>query len=251
MNTAIKTSLFAFAFAGASQAATLNLVTSNSEVVLGGEVDYTNEILAGQTLYIGVPYAAGAWPSAEATDYFNVSTFLIGVEGASSVSFNFYSASDSGTELNSINPLAGFTAGSAAVPAAGAGTAAELGATSQVNAQVQYADLVGNPFASISNGILWLGITNTGANTVSYYSGVPGFGSPLIAYTFGGPFDTEVSALYMNSYTYDLNGTLPDGGQFQNVHPYVNVSAVTVPEPTAAALGILGGCLLLRRRRVG
>lgn len=251
MNTAIKTSLLALTMAGASQAATLSLVTSNSEVVLGGEVDYTNEILASQTLYIGIPYAAGAWPSAEATDYFNVSSFLIGVEGASSVSFNFYSASDSGTGLTSINPLAGFTAGSAIVPEAGEGTAAELGATSQINAQVQYADQIGNPFSSISNGILWLGITNTGANTVSYYSGVPGFGSPLIAYTFSGPFDTGASALHLNSYTYDLNGTLPNGGQFQNVHPYVNVSVVTVPEPTAIALGLVGGCLLLRRRRVG
>ena len=251
MKTSIKTSLHAFALAGASQAATVTLVSSNTEEVIGGNVDSTVEILANQTLYVGIPYSAGAWPSAEATDYFEVSTFLIGTGGASTVSFNFYSAADSGTELSTISALSGFTAGSASVGEAGEGTAAELGSTSQVNAQVDYADLTGNPFSSISNGIVWLGITNTGANTVSYYAGIPGFGSPLIEYLFGAPFDTGATALVANSYTYNSNGTLPNGGPFENVHPYITVTAQTVPEPGAAALGLLGGFFLLRRRRIG
>jgi MYXO-CTERM domain-containing protein len=251
MNKAIKTSLLAFAVTGAAQASTITLVSSNSEVVTGGQVDYTVEILSSQTLYVGIPYSAGAWPSAEATDYFEVATFLLGIGGSSTVSFNFYSANDTGTELSAITPLSGFTAGSASVGEAGSGSAAELGSTSEVTAQVDYANLIGNPFSSLSNGILWLGITNTGANTVSYYAGIPGFGSPLIEYTFGAPLDTTATALVANSYTYNANGTLPNGGPFENVHPYVTITAQTVPEPGAAALGLLGGFLLLRRRRNG
>ncbi|MEO5914761.1 MAG: hypothetical protein ABIS50_11040 [Luteolibacter sp.] len=244
--------LLSFGGAGSVQAATVTLVSSNTEVVTGGDVDYTVEILANQTLYVGIPYnSAGAWPTSEATDYFEVATFLLGIGGSSTVSLNFYSATDTGEALSTIAPLTGFTAGSATVGAAGPGSAAAQGGTSQVNAQVGYADLIGNPFSSIGNGIVWLGITNTGSNTVSYYAGVPGFGFPSIEYAFGDPFDTAATQLVANSYTYNSNGTLPDGGKFENVHPYLVITAQTIPEPGTAALGILGGVFLLRRRRIG
>jgi uncharacterized protein (TIGR03382 family) len=251
MNTAIKTSLLAFALAGASQAATVALVASNTEEVTGGNVASTVEILASQTLYIGIPYSAGAWPSAEATDYFEITTFLVGSVGATTVSFNFYSATDMEGSLSDITPLSGFTAGSANVGAEASGTPAEKGLASQVNAQVDYVNLTGNPFSSISNGIAWLGITNTGDNPMSYYAGIPNFGFPSIEYTFGAPFDTAATALVANSYIYNSNGNLADGGGFENLHPYVTITAQTVPEPGVAALGLLGGVLLLRRRRIG
>jgi hypothetical protein len=251
MNTPIRTSLLALAMAGASQAASVSLVTNtNPGEVSTGQNDYISEIYAGQTLYVAIPYAAGAWPSAEATDYLTISTFLLGTGGASTVSFSFYTATDSGTELSAITELSGFTAGTASISAAAAGTPAELGATAGVEAQIDYANLTGNPFASIANGVVWLGITNTGSNTVAYYTGSPFGGTPAPAYTFAGPFDTEATALLEDTYTYNANDTLATANQ--NVHPYLTITAETipVPEPGAAALAGLAGVMLLLRRRI-
>lgn len=253
MKASTLTASLALALAGASavQAATLSLVTNTNptEVTSGGS-DFVSEIHAGQTLYVAIPYAAGAWQSSEATDYFEVSTFLLSSGGTSTVSFSFYSATDSGEELSSITELSGITAGSAAVMAAVAGQPSDPGNTAiaGVAAQIEYANLTGNPFESISNGVLWLGITNTGSNTVSYYTGSPFGGSPAPTYEFGGPFDTEATALLPDTYTYNGNDTLATGNE--NVHPYITINAVTVPEPTTtllAGIAVLGG--LTRRRR--
>ena len=264
MKTLVTKTMLGLALAGASasHAATLSLVDNTNPGQVTGEgqgpedprSDYVSQILAGQTLYIGIPYSAGAWPSTEATDYFEISTFLLGVGGSSSVSFSFYSAEDTGTELSAITQLTeieGFTPGTVNISEAGSGTPMELGPTAGVTAQIQYADLTGNPFASISNGIVWLGITNTGSNDVAYYTGDPfGLGQPAPAYEFGGPFDTGATALHANTYTYNSGGDLAAANQ--NVHPYVTITAETipVPEPRAAALAGLAGVLLLLRRRI-
>ena len=250
----------ALAGASASHAATLSLVNNTNPGQVTGEgqgpedprSDYVSQILAGQTLYIGIPYSAGAWPSTEATDYFEISTFLLGVGGSSTVSFSFYSASDSGTELSGItelDELDGFTAGTVNIAEAGSGTPMDLGPTAGVTAQIQYADLTGNPFESISNGIVWLGITNTGSNDVAYYTGDPlGLGEPTPAYQFGGPFDSTATALHANTYYYS-GGSFVSGNS--NVHPYVTINAETipVPEPDSALLAGLAGLVLLIRRR--
>ncbi len=258
MKTVIRSSLAALAMAGVSGAATMSLVTNtNPGQVTGDQApeeprsDYVSQIFAGQTLYIGIPYSAGAWPSAEATDYFEVSTFLLGINGSSTVSFSFYSATDTGEGLSAISELQGFTAGEINIAEAGSGTPMELGATAGVTAQIQYSDLTGNPFASISNAIVWLGITNTGSNDVAYYTGDPlGLGQPAPAYQFEGPFDTGATALHPNTYTYNLGGDLATANQ--NVHPYINITAetITVPEPGVAGLAGLAGLLLIRRRRI-
>ena len=254
MKTPTMTALLALALAGPSmlEAATLSLVTNtNPTEVTSGGTDFVSEIHAGQTLYVAVPYAAGAWASTDATDYFEVSTFLLATGGSSTVSFSFYSATDSGTDLSSITELSGITAGTTSVMAAVSGQPSDAGNTAiaGVSAQIEYANLTGNPFASISNGVMWLGITNTGSNTVTYYTGTPfGFGSPAPTYSFSGPFDTEATSLLEDTYTYNQNGTLATGNQ--NVHPYLTITAVTVPEPGTSLLAgcaILGG--LLRRRR--
>ena len=251
----------ALAGASAGHAATMSLVdnTNPTEVTEGGN-DFAAELLAGQTLYIGIPYnGLGTWPAGEVADYFEVQAFLYGVGGDSTVSFSFYSAEDIGTESSSITQLDGMTAGIASVLAGDAGQPPSDPSNygvANVEAQIGYANLAGNPFASITNGIVWLGITNTGSNTVNYYTGVPGlppgFGTPSPAYTFGEPFDSTAGALYENSYIYD-SGNLPvDGGENQNVHPYINITAETipVPEPHAAALAGLAGVVLLLRRRI-
>jgi MYXO-CTERM domain-containing protein len=253
MNTSTMTALLALALAGPSmlEAATVSLITNtNPTEVTSGGTDFVSEIHAGQTLYVAIPYAAGAWPSSEATDYFEISTFLLSSGGTSTVSFSFYSATDSGTELSSITELSGITAGTAAVMEAVAVQPSDPGNTAiaGVSAQIEYPNLTGNPFASISNGMMWLGITNTGSNTVTYYTGSPFGGSPAPTYTFSGPFDTEASALLEDTYTYNQNGTLATANE--NVHPYLTITAVTVPEPGVAGLGGLAGLLLLRRRRI-
>ena len=259
MNTPTMTTLLALSLAGSSmlQAATLSLVTNtNPGEVTGGGNDSMSQIEVGQTLYVAIPYAGGAWQSAEATNYFSVSTFLLGDGGSSSVSFNFFTAIDSGTELSGITQLdaANITAGSANVVAAAVGLPpSDLAnrSAAPVSAQIEYANQLGNPFASITNGILWLGITNTGENTVMYYASALG-GSPAPTYSFGGPFDTEANSLLEDTYTYNTNVT---GGapvtSNQNVHPYITITAVTVPVPEPesallAGLAVLGG---LRRRR--
>ena len=257
MNTPTMTTLLALSLAGSSmlQAVTLSLVTNtNPGEVTGGLNDSISQIGAGQTLYVAIPYVAGAWQSSEATDYFLVSTFLLGDGGASSVSFNFFTALDSGTALSSIAPLdaANLAAGSASVAAATLGLPSDPANTSvaAVNAQIEYANLTGNPFSSISNGILWQGITNTGANTVNYYASALG-GTPAPTYAFDGPFDTGATSLLEDTYTYATNATggTPDAAN-QNVHPYITITAVTVPEPGIALLaGLAGIPLLLRRGR--
>lgn len=252
MKATIRTSLLAFALAGVSQAATVALVFSNTTVVTNGEVEQVTLLSAGQTLYVGIPYSAGAWPSAEATDFFDVTTFLLGIEGAATASFNFYAATETGAGLTGITALSGFTAGTADVIAADLeASISSQGAASQTIAEVQYADLVGNPFTSISNGIVWLGITNTSSNTIAYYSGAPGpNNSPSNAYIFASPFNSTQNQLVADSYTH--TGAVFDSGN-ENVHPWATVTMTTipVPEPGAAALGMLGGILLLRRRRIG
>ena len=254
MNTSIALSTLALAVAGASvaQAATLSLVTNtNPEQVTGGGNDMVSEIHAGETLYVGIPYAAGAWASAEATDYFEVSTFLLGIGGTSSVSFSFHTATDSGTELSAVTELSGITTGSTNVQAAVSGSPMDSGNTSiaGVTAQIDYADLTGNPFASISNGVLWLGIKNTGSNTVAYYAGSP-FGFPAPTYSLSGPFDTGATSLVEDTYVYDSSDQLVGGNQ--NVHPYLTITAETipVPEPGPAALAGIAGMMLLFRRRI-
>ena len=253
MNTPTMTALLTLALAGPSmlEAATLSLVTNtNPGEVTGGGSDFVSEIHAGQTLYVAIPYSAGAWQSSEATDYFEVSTFLLSSGGSSTVSFSFYSATDSGTDLSSITELSGITAGTAAVMESVSGQPSDPGNTAiaGVSAQIEYPNLTGNPFASISNGVMWLGITNTGSNTVAYYTGSPFGGSPAPTYTFGGPFDTEATALLPDTYTYNENGTLATGNE--NVHPYITITAVTVPEPGTSLLAgcTILGCLLRRRR---
>ena len=119
-----------------------------------------------------------------------------------------------------------------------------------VQAQIEYVNTTGNPFASISNAIVWLGITNTGANTMAYYWGIPGFGTPSPAYTFGDPFDTSATALQSETYIYNPGGDFETGNS--NVHPYMTITAetISVPEPGVAALAGLAGLLLIRRRRI-
>ena len=256
MKTPTITALMALALAGPSmlEAATLSLVTLTNppeETVPAGGSDYVSSIHAGQTFYVAIPYAAGAWASPEATDYFEVSTFLLSSGGTSTVSFSFYTATDSGDSLSSITELSGLTAGTASVMEAVAVQPNDPGNTAiaGVTAQIEYPNLTGNPFASISNGMMWLGITNTGSNTVSYYTGDPlGLGSPAPAYAFGAPFDTEATALLERTYTYEQNGTFATSNA--NVHPYITIDAVTVPEPATGLLAgfAVAGCLLLRRR---
>jgi hypothetical protein len=233
-----------------ANAAIVSLVNSNTEEVTGNLNSSVSEILPGQTLYVGIPYAAGAWPSAEATDLFNVTTFLLGTGGSSTVSFNFYSATDTGTELSGITGLSGFTAGSAAVSSVTAGDPSQYGASSGVTAQVEYVNATGNPFASISNGVVWLGITNTGENTVSYYVGSPsGFPAPIFN-EFAGPFDSNATSLLEHTYAYNSGGVLAPGGMNENVHPYIVINAETIPEPAPAAFAGLAAMLLLLRRRI-
>ena len=248
------TALLALSLAGSSSlhAATLMLVeNTNPGEVTGGGNDSISQIGVGQTLYVAIPYAAGTWQGTGATDYFTVSTFLLAEGGTSTVSFNFFTAIDSGLELSAITALdaANITAGSASVAAADLGLPpsdpANTGVAA-VNAQIEYENQIGNPFSSISNGILWLGITNTGSNTVTYYTGALG-GSPAPAYSFGAPFDTVASSLLEDTYIYD-GETFVSGNQ--NVHPYLTMTAVTVPEPRSALLAGLAGLALLRRRRV-
>lgn len=246
--------LLALALAGTPllHAATVTLVNNtNASDVPGGATDYVSQIFTGQTLYVGIPYAGGTWPLTDAADYFTVSTYLLSEGGSSTVSFQFFTAQDSGTALSSITALANFSAGSAAVAAASAGQPSNPANTSVagVTAQIDYANLTGNPFSTISNGMLWLGITNTGSNTVSYYTGDPfGLGIPAPVYSYASPFDTEMNALLPDTYTYNGNGSL--GSANQNVHPYISIDVVTVPEPASAMLaGLAGLGLLLRRNR--
>jgi len=257
MKTVIRTSLAALALAGASSAATVSLVTiTNPEEVTGGQTDSVSQILAGQTVYVGIPFAAGSWPSSEATDYFEVSTFLLATGGTSTASFSFYTATDSGTELTGITQLSNITTGSVNVAQEVSGVPSDSGNTAiaGVTAQLEYANATGNPFASIGAGVIWLGITNTGSNTINYYTGFPGlpsgFGTPAPVYSFSGPFDSEQSGLTPDSYVYE-GGVLVDGGQNQYVHPYLSITAETipVPEPGVAGLAGLAGFLLIRRRR--
>lgn len=256
MNTPTMTTLLALSLAGSSmlEATTLSLVkNTNPGDVTGGGNNSVSQIGVGQTLYIAIPYAGAAWQSSEATDYFSVSTFLLGDGGASSVSFNFFTAIDNGDNLSAITQLdaANITAGSASVAAAAVGLEpSDLANTSVagVSAQIGYADQVGNPFGSITNGILWLGITNTGANTVMYYASALG-GTPAPAYQFDGPFDTGATSLLEDTYIYDT-GTGSLVGGHQNIHPYLTLTAETVPEPTSALLAGLAvlGFLGYRRR---
>lgn len=256
MNTVIRTSLAALALAGASSAATVSLVTNtNPDEVTGGQTDSISQILAGQTVYVGIPFAAGSWPSSEATDYFEVSTFLLATGGTSTASFSFYTATDSGTELTDITQLSNITTGTVNVAQEVSGVPADAGNTAiaGVTAQLEYANTMGNPFASISAGVLWLGITNTGSNTINYYTGFPGlpagFGTPAPVYSFAGPFDSAESGLTPDSYVYQ-GGSLVTGNQY--VHPYLSITAETipVPEPGFAGLAGLAGFLLIRRRRL-
>jgi hypothetical protein len=265
MKAIIRTSLMALAMAGASSAATLSLVTNtNPEEVTGGEgvnqTEFTSEILSGQTLFIGIPYAAGAWGSAEATDYFEVRAFLLASGGTSTASFDFYTATDTGTALTDIavfNNGNTITTGVANVAQAVSGTPSDPGNTNLagVTVQLEYGDSTGNPFGSLSAGIVWLGITNSGSNTIVYYTGVPGgFGSPNPEYSFGGPFDSGATSLAEDTYVYSSNVSPNDTLETanQNVHPYINITAETVtpvPEPGAIGLVSLGGILLIRRRR--
>jgi uncharacterized protein (TIGR03382 family) len=253
MNTSTKVFLFAFAFAGASQAATLTLVeNTNPEEVTGGGTDFVSQILVGQTLYVGIPYAGTPWPTAEATDYFEVATYLLGVEDSGTASFSFYSAADSGSDLSGITELSGFTGGMVNVAQQVSTNPLDTGnlALAGVTARIEYPNLTGNPFNSLTEGMLWLGITNTGSSTLSYYTGTPfGFGSPAPGYAFAAPFDSGATSLYADTYTYNSGGDLATANE--NVHPYLAITAQTVPEPGVAALGLLGGVLLLRRRRIG
>jgi len=265
MKTIIRTSLMALAMAGASSAATLSLVTNtNPEEVTGGEgvnqTDFTSEILPGQTLFIGVPYDAGSWGSAEATDYLEVRTFLLASGGTSTASFDFYTATDTGTSLADIavfNNGGLITTGVANVAQAVSGTPSDPGNTSiaSVTAQLEYGDTTGNPFGSLSAGVVWLGITNSGSNTIIYYTGVPGgFGSPNPLYSFGDPFDSAATSLAEDTYVYSSGVTPHDTLETanQNVHPYLTLTAETVtpaPEPGVVGFISLTGLLLLRRRR--
>jgi len=265
MKTIIRTSLMALAMAGASSAATLSLVTNtNPEEVTGGEgvnqTDFTSEILPGQTLFIGLPYAAGTWASAEATDYLEVTAFLLASGGTSTASFDFYTATDTGTALTDIavfNNGNTISTGVANVAQAVSSTPSDPGNTNLagVTAQLEYGDSTGNPFGSLSAGVLWLGITNTGENTILYYTGTPGgFGSPNPGYSFGGPFDSGATSLAEDSYVYGSNESPNDTLETanQNVHPYITITAETVtpvPEPGAIGLVSLAGMLLIRRRR--
>ena len=211
---------------GAAGAATLSLVTNTNPQEITGEgenpgiTDTTAEILPGQTLYIGIPYSGGAWPTSEATDYFEVSTFLLGVGGDSTASFSFYTATDIGTGSSVITELGGMSAGSTSVlsgndllPPSDSYNTGRAG----VQAQIEYVNTTGNPFASLSNAIVWLGITNTGANTMAYYWGIPGFGTPSPAYTFCDPFDTSATALQSETYIYNPGGDFETGNS--NVPP--------------------------------
>jgi hypothetical protein len=231
------------------------LVTNtNPGEVTGGANDYMSQVLPGQTLYVGVPYAGGALPAAEPIDYFTLSTYMLSTADEGSVSFNFYTGTDTGLSLTGITPLAGMTAGTATVaplvdddPSAPGNTA-----LAEVTTVLDYADLAGDPFAAAasSGGMLWLGITNTGGTTLSYYAGNPfGGGVSAPAYSFSAPFDTAATGLNADSYVNNPDGTLSE--PYQNVHPYVSFSAVTVPEPDAVLLTFASGSLLLLRRRAG
>lgn len=241
--------------AASSDAALITLVdNTNPAEVTGGGTDFVSQIAAGQTLYVGIPYAGGAWPTAEINDYFEVSTYLLGVDGSSTASFSFYSASITGdefeTELSGITELSGFTAGVVNVAQEVSTTPSDPGnlAVAGVTAQIDYNNQTGNPFASLTEGMLWLGITNTGGNAISYYIGSPFGGSPSPTYSFAAPFDTGASALHEDSYTYNSGGDLAVSNQ--NVHPYLDIVVVTVPEPDAALLAGLAGLSLILRRRV-
>lgn len=247
--------LVSLAGAASLKAAVITVVENiNPGEVTGGGTDFVSQILVGQTLYVGIPYTGGTWPTAEANDYFEVSTYLLGVDGSSTASFSFYSASvtDNGTstELTGITELSGFTAGVVNVAQQVSTTPSDAGnlAVAGVVAQIDYNNQTGNPFSSLTEGILWLGITNTGDSDISYYTGSPFGGSPSPGYSFAAPFDTETSELHEDSYTYDSGGDLATSNQ--NVHPYMNVTLVTVPEPSTALLAGIAGLSLVRRRRV-
>ncbi len=232
------------------QATVISLVeNTNYGDVAAGDVDFVSQIGAGQTLYVGIPYTAGAWPTLEENDYFGISTYLLADGGTSTASFSFYSAVDSGTELSDITELSGFTAGTANVAQQVSTTPSDSGnlAVAEVTAQIDYGNVAGNPFTSVTEGTLWLGITNTGGNTISYYTGAPFGGSPSPAYSFADPFDTGATALNTDSYTYNSGGDLAAGNE--NVHPYMNVTLVTAPEPGTALLAGIAGISLIRRRR--
>lgn len=242
----------ALASPAAIQAQTnIPLVTNtNPTEVTGGGNDFVSQILAGQTLYVGIPYAAGIWPGADATDYFEVSAFILSEGGSSTAAFNFFTATDNGTGLSAITPVAGVTAGTANVAASVAPAPSDPGNTSiaGVSAQLDYANLPGDPFVSTTGGYLWLGITNTGTNTLTYYTANPfGGGSPAPTYAFGAPFDTGAPTLAADTYTYNADTTLAAGNQ--NVHPYFNVTAVTVPEPDMAMMTALAGLGVIFWRR--
>jgi hypothetical protein len=226
------------------------LVTNtNPSEVTGGGNDFMSQIFTGQTLYIGIPYTGGAWPSAEATDYFQVSTFLLAEAGTSTASFNFFTGNDSGTSLTGITPLPGVSAGTTSVAALVSDTPSDPGNTSiaLITLQLDYNNQPGDPFSATTGGVLWLGITNTGTKTINYYTGSP-FGVPAPSYLFNAPFDTGAAQLHDDTYTYNANSTL--GAANQNVLPYLSVSAVTVPEPgTLLLAGVAGASLLVRRRR--
>lgn len=244
-------------YGAASVQAALTLVdNTNHASVTAGEVDSVGQIEAGQTLYVGIPYSGASWPEQEEGDYFfDVSTYLLGAEGSSTASFNFYSATEvideTESQLTGLTALSGFTAGVVNVAQQnGSGVPSDSGnvAMAGVAAQIGYENLSANPFASLTEGILWLGITNTGENTILYYAGSP-FGVPAPSYTFAEPFDTTTNSLYTNTYIHE-GGSQVSGNQ--NVHPYMNVvlEPVLAPEPSTALLAGLAGLSLLRRRRV-
>ena len=69
----------------------------------------------------------------------------------------------------------------------------------------------------------------------------------IVLRAFSGPLDTEATLLSPDTYTYNANNTPATSNQ--NVHPYVTIVAVTVPEPGLSALLGFAGFTLLRRRR--
>ncbi len=237
-------------YGAASVQAALTLVdNTNHASVTAGQVDMVSQIEAGHTLYVGIPYAGNTLPDlGDGGHFLDIATYLLGVDGSSTASFNFYSATEvineTDSELTGLTALSGFTAGVVSVAQEdGSGSPTSSGNLDVAGVAAQIG-LTGNPFESLTAGILWLGITNTGGNTILYYAGSP-FGLPAPSYSFAEPFDTEVSSLHMNTYIYD-GGSFVSGNQ--NVHPYLNV--VLVPEPSSALLAGIAGLSLLRRRRV-
>lgn len=258
MKTLTRTAAFSIAFAsiqpGSLPAQSLIPLVQNTnpQEITTGQNPYVSQILPGQTLYVGIPYTGGSWPTTEPADFARVSTYLLGDGAAGSAGFNFYSATDSGTALSGITPMAAFTPSTVPVNATASSDPAD---PANYNNAFVSADLdiptapTGDLYAAAVSGVVWLGITNFGASTLLYYTGSPfGGGVPTPTYAFTGPFTSGASSLNPDTYTYNADTTLAAGNQ--NIHPYFNVSIMTVPEPAGSLmLGLAGFLWILQRRR--